>query len=261
MYMNKLLSKQSQKETTALLLKKYRLQKNQTLAEGSSVVREALLSKWHVTKVLAREDWLKSKEVDEFFPLFSKRGVQFEVITEEFSKKISDLSSPPSLFAIVSPPQQTIEQTTSMILALDQISDPTNLGAISRTACFYGLNEIWLSENCVDKLHPKAIRSSMGGIFFLNILQKFSLINELKKRQVAGTTIIVTNANQGVEHIPNTIIENCIIVLGSEAHGVSKSILDIADYKWCIQPIGRNLSLNVATTAAILLDRIHKRLI
>ncbi|MCX7835785.1 MAG: RNA methyltransferase [bacterium] len=253
---HKPLSKQAQKETTSLLVKKYRLQKNQTLAEGSVVVKEALNSNWVIHKIIVTQSWLKTKETHELFPLFSKRGVIFETIEDEFAKKISDLKTPPHVFAILSPPETQNVPNQGLIIALDRIADPNNLGAIARNAVFFGVQQIWLSENCVDYLNPKAIRSSMGGLFHLSITVQKSLANALVEAKKKGKKIVVADANQGTNETNLVQPNQTILVLGSESQGVTNSILEIADIRWKISPLGRDLSLNVAATSAILLDRL-----
>lgn len=255
----KALSRKSQKETTALLVKKYRIQNNQTIAEGTSVVKEALLSQWKIQKVIVTKSWLDTEETKEFFPLLTKRGVIFETIDDDFAKKISDLATPPKVFAIVSPPDFQLSQPRGLILALDKIADPTNLGSITRTAAFFGIQQLWLSENCVDYLHPKAIRSSMGGIFHLAVTVQKSLEDALKDAKRKGKKIVVTDANQGTSDLINVDPNNAIIVLGSEAHGVTEKIIKLADIRWKISALGRDLSLNVAATSAIILDRLLNR--
>ncbi len=253
------LSRAEIRELTALAIKKYRNERGRTIAEGEQLVAEALVSAWSVHEVVATPQFIASKGMIKLFPLMAEREVALRSVPEEVLKKVSELATSPGVLATVSPPVWGDKPfRTGVVLALDRISDPVNLGSIARTACFYGIERLLLSEECVDVLNPRALRASMGGLFFLTILTTKSLKNELRKLQHDGAKIVVADAVTGTDVQLNPSELPMVLVMGSEAHGIRPEIIEIADYHWRLNPIGRDLTLNVAAATAILLDRFSR---
>ncbi|MDK9700722.1 MAG: RNA methyltransferase [bacterium] len=250
------LSRSEAASLTALTVKKMRSERGQTIAEGEALVREALASPWLVHEIAATTEWIQSGKLSYLAEQLSKRAVKIRSIDHDLLKRISELETAPGVIATVSPPEQDESHIDGVIIALDRVSDPTNLGAIARTACFYGVKQIWLSEDSVDILNPRAIRASMGGLFHVSTKKCNSLEQELKAAKQQGVSIIAANALSGSPQLPKRPGRAIIVVLGSEAHGIRESILAIADVSWHLLPIGRDLTLNVAATTAILLDRL-----
>jgi len=139
---------------------------------------------------------------------------------------------------------------------LDNISDPGNLGTILRNCDWFGVKNIFLSENIVDYTNPKVIRSSMGSVFHLNLFEdvKPNLLNDLKGK---GFEILCADTN-GENIFTYQSETKKLLVLSSESHGPSKDFEKISDKKISIPRIGNAESLNVASASAVLLSHFTK---
>jgi len=253
------LSRSELRELTALTVKKFRSERSRTIAEGQQVVVEALASNWTVHEVVVTPEFLVSAGIDSILAAMRKRGVELRTVTTDVMKKLSELRTSPGIFATVTPPSESSAEKPfhkGIALALDRISDPTNLGSIARTACFYGIDRLILSEDCADKLHPRALRASMGGLFHLSIETPKSLLERLVALKKTKVQIVIADAIEGGNALPDYKRKPVVLVLGSEAHGIREEVQAVADFHWRLQPIGRDLTLNVAAAAAVLLDRM-----
>ena len=150
--------------------------------------------------------------------------------------------------------ERTVFQTESgerLILVLDGIQDPGNMGTIIRTADWFGIREIVCSEETVDCYNPKVIQSSMGGIFRTRITYT-SLSDYLHLQSEKGTAIYGAMLNG--ENVYNTHWHRpAIIVIGNEGKGISDNIAAMIQNKITIPNVGKSCeSLNAAVAAAIL---------
>ena len=143
-----------------------------------------------------------------------------------------------------------------LIVLLDNISDPGNLGTIFRNCDWFGIKNILLSENIVDHTNPKVIRSSMGSIFHLNIFE--SVTAELLKNLKQQNFEILCADLEGENIFTYTNDKKKILILSSESHGPSREIEKMSDKKICIPKLGSAESLNVASASAVLLAQLTK---
>jgi len=143
----------------------------------------------------------------------------------------------------------------AVVLALDRVSDPGNLGAIIRTAAWFGVTAVLLGEGCADLLNPKTVRATMGGLFHLPICRGVSLPVALDGLKRKAFRIAVAAADGSSAWRSWAGSPRAVLVLGSEAHGVSPTIRDRADAVLAVprQRGGKGESLNVAVTAGIFL--------
>ena len=146
----------------------------------------------------------------------------------------------------------TLDFSQDIIIALDDIQDPGNLGTILRTVDSAGLNQIILSKNSADAFNPKVVRSTMGAIFRVNIIIAENLEEMLKQAQKNKFEIMVTSLDTQ-NSIYDIKYKNKVIVIGNEANGVSKPIQDMADKKVKIPMLGKTESLNASVAASIMI--------
>ena len=144
-----------------------------------------------------------------------------------------------------------------MIVCLENISDPGNVGTIIRNCDWFGIKDIILSNTCADVYNPKTIRSSVGSLFHANIFFSSNLINDLNILKNKGYKIL--SATLGGKSVFNYKTgEKTIIILGNEANGISKNILSFSDDFITIPKIGNAESLNVANASAVILGELTK---
>jgi TrmH family RNA methyltransferase len=238
-----MVSKSQIKLITRLNQKKYRQQERLFIAEGLKTVNELLNSS------------LKLHHV------FTTRSFNFDAksetsVTEAELKKISFLSTPNQALAIFEIPESKPIQDNQLIIALDDVRDPGNLGTIIRLCDWFGIQDLVCSASTVDCYNPKVIQATMGSITRVNVsyvnLEAFLKNNEMDVfgAFMDGNNIYKTNLpNQG------------ILVLGNEANGISPAIEACLDNKLSIPRFGdlqTTESLNVATATAILLSEFKR---
>lgn len=169
------------------------------------------------------------------------------IINKDILDKISNYKNSQGALGIVriKNPQ---EVQSNLVLYLDDVQDPGNVGTILRTALAFNFLDVVLSNNSCSVYNEKVIQASQGAIFDLNIQNgDSSLLKELKNK---GYRVIATSLKSSIPLEKLTVDEKIVLVLGNEAHGVSKEILDLADESIRIN-IDKIDSLNVAIAGAI----------
>ncbi len=255
------ISKQKLHSFKKLNLKKFREEEGTFLIEGSLGVLEALQSDWQILSLFVTNDFLTKPTSKLFLDLAHKRNLElFEVLDVEL-ETLTDVVTSQGIAAIASQRIHLVDQffTTekSLILALDRINDPGNLGTIIRTSDWFGVDGILTSENSVDLYSPKVVRASMGSMFHLPIVNDVNLVIELPKLKQQGFTIL--SASVGAKTTLSQIKAGAktVIVLGSESHGISEEILSLSDTQFSIPKYGKAESLNVAIACGVVLGTLR----
>lgn len=240
-----MVSKNQMKLINGLHLKKNRLANQLFLAEGVKVIQELLQSNFVLEHLYATEEVFSS------FSVTNK-----SVVSEGEMKKITALSTPSSCLAVFQIPKQEQLANAGLLVALDDIRDPGNLGTIIRLCDWFGIEQIVCSRETVDLYNPKVVQATMGSIarVKLNYLDLEKFISETTL-PVFGTFMDGLNIYE--EKLP----EEGIIILGNEANGISKSIEKLVKNRISIPRFGdlqKTESLNVATATAIVLSEFRR---
>jgi len=240
-----MVSKNQIKLISSLHQKKFRFANQLFFAEGVKVIQELLNSNFILEHLYLTE------------PLFDAVNINFKtIISESDLKKISALATPNNCFAVFKIPSVKPIIEHGLIIALDDIRDPGNLGTILRLCDWFGISQVICSEQTVDIYNPKVVQATMGSIARLNVsyvdlnvfLQKTTL-------PVFGTFMDASNIYQ--ETLPN----EAVIVMGNEANGISESIEKTIKNRLTIPRFGdlqKTESLNVATATAIILSEFRR---
>lgn len=240
-----MVSKNQIKLITGLHLKKNRLANQLFLAEGVKVIQELLQSNFVLEHLYATEESFSS------FSITNK-----SVVSECEMKKITALSTPSSCLAVFQISKQELHTNAGLLVALDDIRDPGNLGTIIRLCDWFGIEQIVCSKETVDLYNPKVVQATMGSIarVKLNYLDLEKFISETTL-PVFGTFMDGLNIYE--EELP----KEGIIILGNEANGISKSIEKLVKNRIAIPRFGnlqKTESLNVATATAIVLSEFRR---
>jgi TrmH family RNA methyltransferase len=228
--------------------KKYRNQYKVFFVEGIKLVNELLISEYKLHSLYAVKEWAEENGL-----INSDMDNKLHIITEKELNKISCLSTPNQVLGIFMMPEETETDysNTELILCLDSIRDPGNMGTIIRTADWYGINYIVCSEDCVDIFNPKVVQASMGSISRVKA-DYCNLLDFLDKNpgfNSYAATLSDTNMHSTEPEFPAAIF------IGNESQGLSKAITDACKYKISIPKYGKAESLNAAIASAILLDK------
>ena len=254
-----MISKKVLQYYSSLLIKKYRKTENKFLVEGIKSVVEGLNSNYNCEVVFVTN--IFAKENNELIDQTNVSKHKIILLTQKEFEKISDTKTPQGIAAVFNKPSKIFEKVSSfndqLLIVLDNISDPGNLGTIIRNCDWFGVKNIFLSENIVDHTNPKVIRSSMGSVFHLNLFEEVGAKSlSILKRQ--GYEILCADLD-GENIFSHKRNKKTIIILSSESHGPSKEFLEISDKKICIPKIGDAESLNVASASAVLLAILTKK--
>ena len=240
-----MVSKNQIKLITSLQQKKYRKQEQLFIAEGIKVVQELLFSNFELLYLFTtKQDFLE----------VSKDKVH--AITDSELKKISALANPNTCLAVFKMPNPKEWNEKGLILALDDVRDPGNLGTIIRLCDWFGIETLFCSEESVDIYNPKVVQATMGSISRVNVVYgDLEFFLKESSLPVFGTFMDGNNIYQ--EKLP----KEGIIVMGNEANGISPSVEKLVSQRIAIPRFG-NLqlteSLNVATATAIILSEFKR---
>lgn len=139
-----------------------------------------------------------------------------------------------------------------IIVALDDVQDPGNLGTILRTADSIGLTQILVSKGTADAYNPKVVRSTMGAIFRVKIIECEDLKQTLKEIKKHKFKVVVSSL-QTENSLYDMNYHKKVIVIGNEANGVEQEIQELADEKIKIPMLGKTESLNASVATGIIL--------
>ncbi|RAK20957.1 TrmH family RNA methyltransferase [Flavobacterium aquaticum] len=240
-----MVSKNQIKLITSLQQKKYRKQEQLFFAEGVKVVQELLNSNFEL------QDLFTTKQD---FLTVSKNKVH--AISEAELKKISALTTPNTCLAVFKIPKAKEMIEKGLIVALDDVRDPGNLGTIIRLCDWFGIETLFCTDESVDIYNPKVVQATMGSISRVNVVYgNLELFLSQTKLPVFGTFMDGKNIYQ--EKLP----KEGVIIMGNEANGISPSVEKLVSERIAIPRFG-NLqvteSLNVATATAIILSEFKR---
>ena len=241
------LSKSNLKLITSLQQKKYRQKHKLFVAEGIKVVKELLNSSLEASHVFT---------VDESFVVSNE--ITRTVISDNELKKISTLKNPNKVLGLFKIPEDKETKETGLIVALDEVNDPGNLGTIIRLCDWFGVSELVCSKNTVDCYNQKVVQSTMGSLTRVNV-SYVDLPDFLYNTQLPIYTADMDGGNVYKTSLP----EKAVLVMGNEANGISTEISAIVKHKLTIPRFGeiqQTESLNVATATAILLSEFKRGL-
>lgn len=252
-----MLTKNELKYYSSLLNKKHRDSEKKFIIEGKKIIEEALAGGFIFDVIFAT---FKFKEENEdIFNAFEKKKVRVEILKSHELSKLTDTVTPQGIAAVLQKPPLKKSRTgrSSLIVFLDDISDPGNTGTILRNCDWFGIEDVILSNDCADVYNPKAIRSSMGSLFHLNIIDDADTAQTLSDLKSKGYQILCSDLiGEDVNQFNRS--EKSVVIFSNEAAGPSAPVLDISDKKISIPKIGRAESLNVASASAVILAQLTK---
>ena len=234
------------KEIKKLNEKKYR--KTAFIVEGIKMLKEAISEKAEIDTIIIRED----TELD--FKLDSELEKKVIHVTKNVFETISDVVSPQGVLVVINKKidDNKISKHEDYILALDGIQDPGNLGTIIRTADSANIKQILVSKDTVDSYSPKVVRSTMGAIYRVKIIECEDLAKTLKSLQTTGFEIVTTDLHTD-KSIYDMNYNKKIVVIGNEANGVTPEIKELSNYRVKIPMLGKTESLNAAVATGIMI--------
>ena len=233
--------------------KKYRDEYGEYTVEGLKLIKEAFQENANI-KYIVVCDGCDNSEMIESHLKYEMARIDFIYVPQNIFKMISDVEHPQGVLAVIEKNSifSDIDLDEDIILALDDIQDPGNLGTILRTADSVGLKQILVSKGTADAFNSKVVRSTMGAIFRINVIECENLKETLKTLQSKDFKVMCTALNTK-KTIYQVDYKKKVIVIGNEANGVSKEILNLANEKVIIPMIGKTESLNASVATGVIL--------
>ncbi len=217
------------KYVNKLKQKKFRDKEHRFLIFGEHLIEEALKT---------------NQELEVYTSNPEKKGI---LISEALMKQISFLENPKDIFAVVSKPKN--KTYSNKILMLDDVQDPTNVGALIRSAIGFGFETIIASNKSADFYNEKAISASQGAVFHANLIRS-DLVEEIEKLKKINYQIIGSFPSNGKDLKKFKTQEKFVLILGNEGSGIKKEVEDMVDEKVKIETMKID-SLNVSVAGAI----------
>ena len=241
------------KQIRKLKDKKYRDQNKEFIIEGIKLLKEAIQEKAKIKTIVVCDDCEKNGTLDKKL-LYEMAKYNCIYVTEKVFNILTDVSNPQGVLAVVEKNNDinNINFDDDLILILDNLQDPGNLGTIIRTIDSVNLKQIIVSKGSSDVYNPKVVRSTMGAIFRVKVLESENLQETIKEIKKHKFKILATDLNTN-SSIYDEKYSKCAIIIGNEANGVSKEILSLADKKIKIPMLGKTESLNASVATGIIL--------
>lgn len=233
--------------------KKYRDLYGKFIIEGVKLIEEAINEKADIEYVVICEDCAKENCIDKKL-MYEIAKENCIYVNSKVFYTITDVSNPQGILAVVKRADkiQKINFDEDIIVVLDGIQDPGNLGTILRTVDSANLKQIVISKETADVFNPKVVRSTMGAIFRVNVIRADDLVKSLEEMKSNGFQVVVTSLDTN-DSVYDINYMKKVIVIGNEANGVSKQVQDIADNKVKIPMLGKTESLNASVAAGIMI--------
>lgn len=251
-----MLPEKTLKHLNKLQQKKYREEFQEFTVEGIKGVAEALKAKAPVVLILVEGSKREDPNIAE---LVQKAGEENIEIFFLGRKDIGDIKTTevfPGIMAVIEKPDVSLEdmQNDKPIICLDRPKDPGNLGTIIRTADWFGIPNIMLSEDSVDPYNPKVVRSSMGSLFHVFIFESQNLEQSLLKLKKSYKIILLDTKGKILDELKPQ--QKTIYMFGSESPGLNPELEKLIDERYTIPGRGHAESLNLAVAAGILMSKI-----
>ena len=254
-----MIAKSRLKNMLALRYKKFRDEQNLFLIEGYRLCQEALQSDFKVETLLIHSDSLSPQNLNEITKLAQYQQVEIFEIQQSEVKRLAETVNSQGVFCIVQ--QKKIELDTvlnkdnQLIVIISEGQDPGNVGTIIRTCDWFGITAIFLSKGTVELYNPKVIRSTMGSIFHLQIVEQVELDNLLPRLSQMGYHIFGTDVNGQYNYNQTNYPRPLALVIGNENKGINNNLFKYFDRTIKIPSYGKAESLNMAIATSIIISR------
>ncbi len=240
------------KSVKKLKEKKYRDENKEFIVEGIKLIQEAIEENAKIKMIIVCEECMKEECIEQKL-LYQIAKYDCIYVSEKVFSTITDVKTPQGMLAVIEMEntEEKIKFDEDIIFVLDGVQDPGNLGTILRTIDSVGLSQIIVSKDTVDAYNPKVVRSTMGAIFRVKVIESQDLIRTLRNIKKHRFEILATSL-ETTEDIYDVDYNKKVIVIGNEANGISNEILQLADIKAKIPMFGKTESLNAAVATSVI---------
>lgn len=250
-----MISKNQVKYVQSLRLGKFRESNRAFIAEGVKLIEDLLKSHFNIHIIYGTPAWIDSHQ-----RLIASQEFVIQEVAEEELEKISNLVTPYEVLAVVGYPDTVMpaaDEAGKLILVIDRIQDPGNLGTMIRTADWFGIRHIFCSTDTVDVYNPKVVQATMGSICRVNMhyTDIYKFLNDIREnRQIYGTSTDGENIYTADLQFPAAIL------IGNESKGISEAYLPLVNHRLGIPSASEGAeSLNASVAAGIACSEFFRR--
>ena len=236
------------KEIKKLKEKKHRIKSNKYLIEGLRFVEEAIKSKVSIDSIIFTESF-KEKNPELFLKI--NENIKLIQMNEALLKQLCSTENPQGIVGVINMQNKELK-SGELVVLVDKVQDPGNMGTIIRTAHAVGASSIIITKGTVDIYNDKVLRSSMGSIFYIPIIEDYNL-DLVKKLKNQGYRLLVSSLQGENNFFEEDLKGKVIIAVGNEGNGVSDEVYNISDVKVKIPMPGNSESLNVAIATSVMM--------
>lgn len=225
----------------SLKMAKYRKETGLYIVEGVRLVKEAMNYKPPKYIVFSKAYANMSDDMQ------SENSI---VVSDRIFQSLCDTKSPQGVLAVMESDEADKSIGDGVVVAMEDVQNPLNVGTIIRTADALGAAGVILSAECADVYSPKVLRGTMGSIYHLPIVKTKDFCGELKSYKDRGFKLVAGDLQgESMEHIDG----NCVMIVGNEGNGITEEVRELCDALWRINMPGKAESLNAAVAAGIML--------
>lgn len=252
------------KYTKSLLKSKGRNKENKFIIEGFRILTLAIECNASLDYIFINDDFENKEEHLKLLKIIKSKNINIYKTTNKIFDELIDTENTQGILGVVNFNKKNIEDNLSddhrFVLILDRIQDPGNMGTIIRTADAAGVDAIIVLKGCVDIYNPKVVRSTMGSIFDMNIInatqEETIRLLKLKNFDIVSSYLNTNNYYNTTEYNYKTAL-----VIGNEANGINNELISQSDILVKIPIYGNAESLNAAISSAILMYEVKKYLV
>ena len=241
--------------------KKYRDEYGEYIVEGIKLINEAIEENLNVKTIVVCDNC--DKEIINQNSMYEVAKHNCVYVDEKVFNTITEVKNPQGILAVIEKKdkEKEINYKEDIIVVLDDIQDPGNLGTILRTVDSAGLTQIIVSKKSGDVYNSKVVRSTMGAIFRVNVIESDNLVQTIKEIKKHKFSVISTSLDTD-KSIYDVEYRKVAIVIGNEANGVSKEIQDLSDTRIKIPMLGKTESLNASVaTGIVVYEYVRQKLL
>jgi RNA methyltransferase, TrmH family len=235
---------------------KERQQEQLFLLEGTHLIQEAVATGYPLQTLCATPAW-QATHLELWSVIAAER---LELVTDKVLAAMATTVNPDGVLAIV--PRRTTNPpplSGNLVLVIDRLQDPGNLGTLMRTAVAAGVDGLWVSEDSVALDHPKVLRASAGQWFRLAMATSDDLLTVVKNYQQQGVQVVATGMTAAADYWQVDFTRPTLILLGNEGSGLSSALLAQSDRVVRVPMQPGVESLNVSITAALILYEVQRQ--
>lgn len=257
-------SKQAIKFARFLKKRKYRELYNSFLIEGVNFVEDSLINNAPLDFVLVAENNQYSKKCKDIMEQARFQQVPLFFVKDDLMARLSDTETPQGVVAVCSMPvwkeDQVLREGDGLLVALDGLQDPGNLGTIIRSSTGVGVRGVFLGKGTVDLFNSKVLRATMGAVFRIPVFQQVELTSLIRRVKQAGFLTIAAEPRANMKYYHADFrTGGHLILIGNESRGIRAELSDLVDLKVCIPLLEGVESLNAAVAASLILYEIFRQ--